>query len=569
MASVRLVRAAVIVGGLLPAALGCPSSSSSTPSSPEATPTTSTPAFGADGPVVPLEGEALRDPVGVVVGRLQLGPRMCARVRSLRQRDEAEAAAATIRAATALPVEVIEKDLGDKGIWYRVCVGDEADEARLTTKATRWVAADGILAPYLDPPRSPDEARFTVLPLPSAAARRPSDAQAKALLARSHSGAAAFLVGPVETPVLVSTTAAGDRLVAIDHQGAPLLLDSAPSPGCASCALVMTESPIVARRVLGAGDVFGGPDDELLIEEETQRGARCLSVLEVERTRLRRMGGVVLAHSGADVVTRAAAAVVEADGDDRREIVVTRLELRSRQGDLCSLSTSVEIWGARAEEAGLDRLPSTFARPPGDDGAGVLDLVTALDQGGDPAMASLVCADALRDRPQGHVGQLCFSRIRTLTAAGRAIDAVNAAGAIAERAPTLRAAVAGPLFSAMQALDGDPRLSTATWDCEATPLVKGAATMPVDEVLALARARLAERLSLSDVHDAVFVTASRDFGTETPVFAIAARWLERLRVTQPARHAAIEAALLPMNASSTTSTTAAATDATPGFGGAP
>jgi hypothetical protein len=518
--------------------------------------------------LVPLEGEALRDPVGVVVGRLQVGPRMCARVRSLRQRDEAEAAAAAIRAATALPVEVIEKDLGDKGVWYRVCVGDEADEARLTTKATRWVAADGILAPYLDPPRSPDEARFTILPLPSAAARRPSDAQAKALLARSHSGAA-FLVGPVETPVLVSTTAAGERLVAIDHQGNPLLLDNAPSPGCASCALVMTESPIVARRVLAAGDVFGGHDDELLIEEETQRGARCLSVVEVEPTRLRRVGGVVLAHSGADVVTRAEAAVVEADGDERREIVVTRLELRSQQGDLCSLSTSVEIWGARAEEAGLHRLPSTFVRPPGDDGVGVLDLITALDQGGDPAMASLVCADALRERPQGHVGQLCLSRIRTLTAAGRAIDAVNAAGAIAERAPTLRAAVAGPLFSAMQALDGDPRLSTAPWDCATAPLVRGAATRPVDEVLALARARLAERLSLSDVHDTVFVTASRDFGIETPVFAIATRWLERLRVTQPARHAAIEAALLPMNASSTTSTTAAATDPSPGFGGAP
>jgi hypothetical protein len=127
------------------------------------------------------------------------------------------------------------------------------------------------------------------------------------------------------------------------------------------------------------------------------------------------------------------------------------------------------------------------------------------------------------------------------------------------------------LFTAMQALDADPRLTAAPWDCAAAPLVKDTVGKPVEELIGLARARLAERLSLSDVADAVFVTASRDFGTDTPVFSIAGRWLERLRVTQPARHAAIEAALLPPSSAPSNSPAAdpAADDGAPGFGGSP
>jgi len=524
-----------------------------------------------DAPALPLGAEATADPIGAVVARLPGRPGACAQVRSLRDRAEAEASAAAIRSATALPVEIAEKDLAERGVWFRVCVGDEPDEARLVARATRWTAPDGVLAPFLDPPRSPDEARFLVLPRAGKEPRRPGEAQARAFLARSPAGLALY-AGPLDAPVLVGNAAAGDRVVVVDVTGTSLRLDPTAPPGCASCVVAEQQSPIVRRRVLATGDVGPAPGDEVVIEEETGAGARFLAVLAVTGTptTLRRSGAVLLAQASGDIVSRGEAFVVEADGDADREIAIAHLELRSLDGNLCSLTSHAELWGASAEAArGLARLEvkSVLAG----ESAGVVDLITALDSAGDAAAASSACAEALNGRPSSHVGQLCLQRIRSLVADGRPVDAVNAAGAIAERAPALRAAVAGPLFSAMQALESDPRLSAAPWDCAAAPLVKGTTGKPVDEVIALARARLAERLSLSDIADAVFVTASRDFGTETPVFAIAGRWLERLRVTQPARHAAIEAALLPPSTMPAPTPTEAPVpdDGGPGFGGAP
>ena len=498
-----------------------------------------------DAPLLPLEADAAVDPIHAVVARLPGRPGACAQIRSLRDAVEAHQSAAAIRTATGLPVEIMEKTLADRGVWFRVCVGDEPDEARLVARATRWTAPDGVLAPFLDPPRSPDEARFLVLVRAGREPRRPSEAQARSFLARSPRGAA-FHAGALDAPLLVGTAAAGDRIVVIDENGDSLQLDPTAPPGCAACVLAEQQSPIVRRRLLTTGDVMPAPGDEVVIEEETAAGTRFLTVVSVSGvpSRLRRTGAVLLAQASGDVVSRGEAFVVEADGDAEREIAVAHLELRSLGGHLCSLTSHAELWSASAEASrGLARL-EVMSLAAGA-GAGVVDLITALDGAGDAGAASRACAEALNGRPGSDVGQLCLQRIRSLVAAGRAVDAVNAAGTIAERAPALRAAVVGPLFMAMQALDADPRLTAATWDCAAAPLVKDALGKPVDEVVGLARARLAERLSLSDVVDAVFVTASRDFGTDTPVFSIAGRWLERLRVTQPARHAAIEAALLP------------------------
>lgn len=523
-------------------------------------------------PTAALAGDAAADPVGTVVARLPGRPGACAQVRSLRDRAEADAAAAAIRAATSLPVEVGEKDLGPRGVWFRVCVGDEPDESRLIAHATRWTAPDGVLAPFLDPPTSPDEARFLVLPRVGKKVTPPTIPQARAFVQRSAEGPA-FLAGQMNAPVLVGTSTAGDRIVVVDVAGAVLRLDPTPPAGCASCAVAERQSPIAKRRVLAVGDVLADPGDEILVEEETADGTRFLAVATITADAagplIRRASAVLLAQANADVVTRGEAFIVEADGDEGREVGIARLELRSLGGNLCSLDIGAELWGASAEAArGLVRLDLKDAKQ---SGAAVVDVVTALDGAGDPASASAVCAEALNTRPGPLVGQLCLQRIRSLVAAGRHIDAVNAAGMIAERAPSLRAAVAGPLYAAMQALDEDPRLSAAPWDCEAAPLVKDASGKPVDEVIRLARARLAERLSLSDVTDAVFVTASRDFGTDTPVFAIASRWLERLRVTQPARYAAIEAALLPPAPAPlpTPEAPAVVDDGGPGFGGTP
>ncbi|MCC7109071.1 MAG: hypothetical protein IT382_07280 [Deltaproteobacteria bacterium] len=140
---------------------------------------------------------------------------------------------------------------------------------------------------------------------------------------------------------------------------------------------------------------------------------------------------------------------------------------------------------------------------------------------------------------------MCLDRVAGLLSARRAIDAVNAGALIAEGAPSLRAAVAGPLLDAVQALDADVRLSAAEPDCALDPLVPGLAALTVDEALKRAAARAAERVALGDLVDAVFVTGARDFGPDTPVGLVTVKWLERLKVSLPARYAAVEALLLP------------------------
>ncbi|HEY1099391.1 MAG TPA: hypothetical protein VGF99_10695, partial [Myxococcota bacterium] len=504
----------------------------------------------------------------------------CAQIKSLRSRDEADSTAAAIRAATSLPVSIIDKDLGARGTWFRLCVGAEPDAARLIAHATRWTSTNGVLAPFLDPPTSADEPRFHVLTTPAGDPRRPTPAQARALVERSSTGALAF-AGEAASPLLVGTGPlgegkAGSRVVVVDAAGARVPLDPAPPPGCASCALAEQASPVVSRSVLGVGELLPNAGDEILVDEETASGARFLAVLTTDGGRLRRAGAVLLAEASNGVILRGEAHVVEGDGDADREVAITRLELRTMQAEqgtnLCALETRAELWGTGTEAArGLRRLDlrSVVAANAAD--VAVVDFITALDGAGDATAASRACAEALADRPASLVTQLCLQRIRSLVADGRLVDAVNAAGALAERSSGLRAAVAGPLFAAMSALDGDARLSSSPYDCTLAPLVTSTQTRSVDETIKLARARLAERLSLADVNDAVFVTASRDFGADTPVGAIATRWMERLRLGQPARHAAIEAALLPPPPEATNDLPAAPAvdDAGPGFGGAP
>jgi hypothetical protein len=525
------------------------------------------------------------DPVGAVVAAMGSRPGACAQVRSINTLEEAESVAQAIRQATSLAVELIAKDLGDKGVWQRLCVGDEDNEGRLIAQATRWTSPGGLLAPFLDPPRTPDEPRFHVLEKARSDVRRPTPAQAAAFLARRPTPPF-FFVGSGAAPALVGTAGVGEsagsghaRVVAVDAAGALLRLDPAQPPGCASCAVFEAQSPVVSRRVLGAGDVHPAPGVELLVEEETAQHARTLAIVSADGGVMRRVGAVLLAAASVDVVTRGEAAVVEADGDDDREVAVTRLELTALEGQLCRLQTKAEVWGASPEAArGFGRIDLKTVQSGGGDAA-VVDYVTALDAANDADAGSRACGDALRDAPGTLTMQLCLQRIRALVGRGDLVAAVNAAGHLAERAPALRGAVAGPLFAAMSALDADPRLSAAPYDCVAAPLVADMKSKSIDDTIKLARVRLSERLSLSDVNDAVFVTAARDFGNDTPVFGIAARWLERLRVTQPARHAAIEAALLPQapppagavdgGFGDTPPPTATNSDGTPGFGGTP
>ena len=124
-----------------------------------------------------LEASVAADPVAAVVARLPASFGACAQVKSLKSREEADTAAQAIRAATSLPVSIVEKDLAARGHWFRLCVGTELDAARLTAAATRWTAPGGVLTPFLDPPNSPDEPRFHVLVRPEVNERRPTSPQ--------------------------------------------------------------------------------------------------------------------------------------------------------------------------------------------------------------------------------------------------------------------------------------------------------------------------------------------------------------------------------------------------------
>jgi hypothetical protein len=534
------------------------------------------------------------DRVAAVVARLPKRGGACAQVKSIKDRAEAQAVADAIAKATAQPVFLVEKDLGARGVWHRICVGAEESGARLIARATRWVAPGGVLEPFLDPPTG-NEPRFFVLDRPTVDERVPTPAQAQALLARSPLTAPIFPVGAglfATTGPARAAAGAGSgatRVVVVDAAGHLWPLDPAPPPGCASCAVAEQKSPVTSRRVVGTGDVFGdsnGAADDLLVEEETADGTRLLAVVAAESAaadgggatgKLVRQGAVLLAGASTGVILRGEAFVVEADGDDGKEVAISRLELRTALDDagaahLCALVGRAELWATAKDSArGLAKLDVQALAATGE--AAVVDAVTAFDAAGDRVAASRACARVLGDRPSTLVTQLCLGRVRSLVADRFVVDAVNAAGALAEGSPALRGAVAGPFYAAMSALESDPRLTAAPWDCKTEPLVKDIAKQSIDDVIKAARVKQAERISLADVDDAVFVTATRDFGPDTPVGQIAARWLERLRLAQPARHAAIEAALLPPTEAPTPTESPSSTptpmDGGPGFGGQP
>lgn len=469
----------------------------------------------------------------------------CAQVKSLKERAEADTVAEAMRKATGLPVEVLQADLGPRGTWWRLCVGDEDSDARLVARATRWTGPGGELEPFLDEAVA-GQPRFFVLERVRAEPRRPTDAAARALLSQRAPNAPVFYFGgPTQDRLGLASTAptttGATEMLAVDEKGQRLPLRPAPAPGCASCELALREGPVTARRAVASADLTPHAGEELVVEEDTERGARLLSALAAQDGGLRRVGSLLLGTARPGFFARGQAAVVEADADPQREVVVATTELRVQGDAACALERHAEIFDAT--EAGLVRVdPMALPAEPAD---ALINAVTALDAAGDALLASRVCAAHLARDPRATLAHVCLDRVAGLLSARRAIDAVNAGALIAEGAPSLRAAVAGPLLDAVQALDADVRLSAAEPDCALDPLVPGLAALTVDEALKRAAARAAERVALGDLVDAVFVTGARDFGPDTPVGLVTVKWLERLKVSLPARYAAVEALLLP------------------------
>lgn len=523
--------------------------------------------------------DATADAVALVTARIPQRNGTCAQVRSIQDATEAGAVADRIRAEKGFDVDVIQADLGDKGIWHRLCVGREDSEARLVARATRWTAPSGELEPYLDPPTD-DRPRFHVLTRESADPRRPSLAQARTLLgfALVADAQAWFAGGPATDALVVASTAdtddGGTDVVAVDSKGARLAINEAAPPGCASCTLALREGRVRARRAVGAGDVSPHAGDELLVEEDTDHAVRFLSLMAVENGALVRVAGVVLENARPGFAQMGRAVVVEADADAAKEVVIATREMRIHGDVACNLESHATVYDLAAGSHGFTRVdPLKMPVEPDD---AVINVVTALDEHADHLMASRACAAQLGRAPKAAITQLCLQRVRRLIDKGALVDAVNAAGLAAEASPPLRAVIAAPFYAAAEALDRDPRVFAGENDCAQDPLVVGLSTRTLAESLQLAETRQRERVALGDVADAVFVTGIRDFGGESPVGGVVARWLERVKVALPAKAAAVEALLLPQAPdppdAGVTSAGQAASDAgtaSDTFGGAP
>jgi hypothetical protein len=497
----------------------------------------------------PADGEAA---LAALAARLPRTQGSCAQVRSLRDEAEAEAVAAAIRKALQIPVELVRADLGERGIWWRICVGAEETEARLVARATRWTSPGGELEPFLDPALD-GSPRFFVLSRERVEGRRPAPEQAAALLSFEPAPAAPVVFlraagGAGEGMIIASTAVAepgGTDVVVVDERGARLGFDPSPAPGCATCALGLKEGGVVARRVLTAGDAAPDEGEELLVEEDLDGGVRLLSILaaDVGQGRLRRLASLVLENARPGFVQRGRAGLVDGDLDPLKEIVLSTTELHV-QGDAgCTLETHAAIYDLAAAGSGLT--PIDPLKLPSEPVDGIIHVVTALDAWGDHEAASRACAGQLAREPAAALVQLCVQRVRRLLDGRALVAAVNAAGLAAEASPTLRPLLASPFYDAVAALDADPRLFAGELDCQKSPLVDGLGARPLEDSLARARARADQRIALADVADAVFVTGARDFGPESPIGAITSRWLGRARIALPARYAAIEALLLP------------------------
>lgn len=509
-------------------------------------------------PRVEVPDEAKRDPVAALKARLPEQDAYCAQVKSVADEATARGVAAEIEKAASAPVAVSSADLGARGTWWRICVGAEPSPGALVEKARRWTAPGGVLDPWMSS-TAPGEARFLVQAVDAREHRAPTPEAALALLQLGPvDGAPIFVAaGPGAGPAgpllvgTVGTPGAGD-VVVLAADGREVPVEDGPPPGCASCAAALPPGSPASRLALATADVGPWAGEEVLVEETTGQGARVLSVLGFDDGgRLARRAGALLGKSEPGLLLAGEARVVEADGDAAREIAVVRRELPVVGDAACALRVRADVYDAAADgtlqkhdarsAAARADADGTGGRP----GAAVLALVAALDGLEDFRSASRVCAAFLAQGRDPGVSQHCLGRVRSLAAQGLLVEAVSAGGLLAEAAPALRPAVAPPLFDAARALDLDPRLVAADQDCAGAPLLTGVSGRDLTQNMKFAAARQGERLNLADLEDAVFVTGARDFGADTPFGGLAARWLERLRVALPARHAAIEAALVP------------------------
>lgn len=464
---------------------------------------------------------------------------------------------------TKISVALIEAEIKGRGTWYRLCAGAEPSAAAATTKAEAWTATGGALSPYMEPV-APGQAKYFVKERPVPSQRLPTEPQARLILAARPDGQrpvkmAAISAAQSDGPsgYLAAVTTPKDQngridVFVVDPRGRPVDIVGEGTPGCAACGAALATAPVVSRRLLGVGNVVAQGGEELFIEETTAKKSRIFVVLRQE---IGEAGAIQLVRHaaywlgtelpGLRLLTEVT--TVEADGDVEKELALILTELPIFQNRLCAVRRRAEIHDLTPKAP--QPLDENYARAiavtedAAKAGQAAILLVRALDRLGDFRSASRICAAYLSRGQDVALTQHCLGRISTLVRQGRKIEAVNAAGLLAESAASLRGAIAGPFYEGVTALDKDVRLTVADDNCASAPLVDAVDKRPLSQTLRLANAANKERVNLAELVDAVFVTGARDFGPKTPVGKVTAKWVERLRIALPARFAAIEALL--------------------------
>jgi hypothetical protein len=507
----------------------------------------------AQAEVIPISDVA--DPLAAVAPLLQQKGGHCAQIRSEDSREKADALAQQIEEKTGQPVVLLQADLGEKGVWWRICVGANPDPVALEADAKTWTGPGGILASYLVADPDPTAPRFFVKERPYGDAILPAEKQARVILGYKAQKPVFLASGntPGNFRALITFTNQEGRedVRVVDVAGRVFRVPQSAPPHCDACRLYLTRSKVTRRRGLGVGAVYDRQPGAFFVEEETEDGVRWVSALRLveggspaEADRLEKTVGFQLAVRSKSVVVQGETVAIQADGEGPEEFALIRNELDFYKDDLCDLKRRVEIHElARKEPRKLDPayLKTLGVTEATGSGPIALAILKAMDELGATAQATEGCAAYLGAGRDAAISRHCLDRVDKLVGAGALIEAVNAAGALAESSPTMRVAVAGPLFKAARALDRSPLLSDQPRDCSRAPLIAKARMLDGKTLIEGARAKKADQQHLADLTDPLFLTAHRDFGPDTPVGEIVGGWLERMRISLPARHAAINA----------------------------
>jgi len=493
----------------------------------------------------------------VVEGR---GRAFCIQVKSVNARDEAARLVERLSRDLSLSAHVFEADLGDKGTWFRVCAGAFPDEESAHQKAKEWTAEGGALRPFMDDVQ-PGQAAYFVKERPTTG----KDALPPAISRALES------VPGVPVRVRVQETPAGEifavdahdgehaRTSLFDDQGAELAIAADTGAlACAPCATAIGKLGVARLTLHASGPLTRDAGDELLVDETLADGSMLLTVLRTDVRPLVRAASFWLGKPDAARRRGIRAVLVDLDGGPTKEVALVREDLALAGDDLCAIERRVDVFLVeRADDRGaLVRVDASVSDPKKP--LPRVRLVEIEDALGDTESASVGCGRAAAQGDSGAITR-CQARVLSLRANGQLVDAVSAAGLLSEASSKVRPLIALGLLDAARALDASTQKTVVVDDCAAAPLVRGFVSSldgPLQgfvfgedddgahKALRAARTAARARHDLGELHDAVFVTARRDFGPEAPFGALAERWLAELKAVLPARAAAIEALLV-------------------------